>query len=48
MEGKDDIARELFLKGFSIRIIAYEIEVSKSSVHRFLKNLNVDKNIRVE
>ncbi|MBS3051291.1 MAG: helix-turn-helix domain-containing protein [Candidatus Aenigmarchaeota archaeon] len=35
---------ELFLSGCSVRMIASELDVPKSSVHRFLKHLSISEN----
>ena len=41
----EELVGELLLRGLSVRMIASELSVSKSSVHRFIKHLNLEKNI---
>ena len=46
LSGSEDLVIGLFISGCSIRMIASELCIPKSSVHRFIKHLNVDKNRR--
>ncbi|MBI4170881.1 MAG: helix-turn-helix domain-containing protein [Candidatus Aenigmarchaeota archaeon] len=46
LEGSEHLVKELFLQGLSIRTIASELDVSKSSVHRFIQKIREKEEIR--